>query len=110
MRNVVVRVQPFAAALLGRSVFAWLGVRVFVAMCIAFLGEVLVPPPNPILLSPGAALLVVLGVAALGLLDARRRNEDLFLANLGVSRAQIVFMAALPALVFEFVLAAVKYL
>jgi lipopolysaccharide export LptBFGC system permease protein LptF len=63
----------------------------------------LVPPPHPVLLSPGAALTVVLVVAALGLVDAHRRNEDLFLANLGVSRSRIVVTAAIPALVLELV-------
>ncbi|MDQ3310486.1 MAG: hypothetical protein M3497_10205 [Gemmatimonadota bacterium] len=101
MRSLVVRVQPFATAILYRSVAAWLGVRIFVAVAIALLG--LVPPPHPVLLSPGAALTVVLVVAVLGLVDAHRRNEDLFLANLGVSRSRIVVTAAIPALVLELV-------
>ncbi len=106
MRGFVVPVQPFATAALRRSVAAWLAVRIFVAVAIVFASELLglVPPPHPVFLSPGAALTVVLIVAALGLLDAHRRNEDLFLANLGVSRSQIVVTAAIPALVFELVL------
>jgi hypothetical protein len=110
MRDFLVPVQPFATAVLRRSVAAWLGVRIFVAVAIAFAGGLLMPPPHPVLLSPGAALVVVLVVAVLGLLDAHRRNEDLFLANLGVSRSQIAFTAAIPAFVLETVLAAVKYL
>ena len=104
MGGFVVRIRPFATAVLYRSVLAWLGVRAFVAVVIVFVGGLIVPPPHPVLLTPGAALTVVLIVAALGLLDAHRRNEDLFLANLGVSRSQIVVTAAIPALVFELVL------
>lgn len=80
--------------------------RIFVAVAIDFAGGL----PHPVLLTPGAALVVVLIVAALGLVDAHRRKEDLFLANLGVSRSQIILTAAVPALVIELVLAAVKYL
>jgi hypothetical protein len=109
MSGLVVRVQPFGTAVLRRSAFTWLAVRIFVAVCVAFLGELLVLPPHPLLLSPVAGLGVVLTVGAIGLMDARRRNEDLFLANLGVSRTQIAVTAAMPALVLELLLAAVKY-
>jgi hypothetical protein len=40
-------------------------------------------------------------VAGLTLFDALRRHEVILLANLGVSRVGIVFLASLPPLAFE---------
>jgi hypothetical protein len=49
---------------------------------------------------PASLGLTVL-VAALTLLDVRRRHETILLANLGVSRTAIVVVASLPPLALE---------
>ncbi|HEX6090126.1 MAG TPA: hypothetical protein VFZ13_08200 [Gemmatimonadales bacterium] len=54
----------------------------------------------------GAAAWIVLVVAALGLLDIRRRNEHLLLANLGFRQRTLAILAGLPAFVGEVAIAA----
>ena len=44
---------------------------------------------------------IVLLVAFLSLLEARRRNEHLLLANFGVPEAALVGLSMLPALIAE---------
>lgn len=45
--------------------------------------------------------LVVLLVGFLGLLEARRRNEHVLLANFGVPRASLAVLCVLPAITAE---------
>ena len=83
------RLGGFRTALLLRGAAAWTIVR----MALAF-GKVGDP-----------SLLMEVGIVALAgwlvVLDARRRDEDLFLANLGVSRWPIAVVGALGALPLE---------
>ncbi len=58
-------------------------------------------------LAPFAALALAALVCGLVLLDAGRRNELIFLANMGVSRVVIGALAAGPVLFAEVVLGAV---
>lgn len=89
----------FLTALLKRALFFWLVPRAFLTLATraapAELGGF------SLALSFEATLALVLLVAFLGLLEARRRNEHLFLANLGVSQPTIAVVSAMPALAME---------
>jgi len=97
--------SPFAArlpersltvALLRRGAVLWLLARLMVgSMSAAVSGH------GSVGLLPPTALALALAVGALGLLDARRRNEHRFLANLGVSQIVIVTLSTIPALLGE---------
>jgi hypothetical protein len=52
-------------------------------------------------LTPRATGLVVLLVGFLGLLEARRRNEHVLLANFGVPPSGLAGLSLLPALIAE---------
>lgn len=89
-------VQPFARALLLRAVVIWCGARVMLAI-----GGMPVGAP---LLNLRTSVIAVAVVGALGLIDVRRRDEDVFLADLGVGYPVIVALSALPALGLEILL------
>ena len=93
----------FAAAFLRRAAFLWVGVRLLFAVLVALNVDQL-GPPSPVLSFRGA-LLVILLVAILGLLEARRRNEHVFLANLGVPQLVVAALSAVPALAGELLVA-----
>lgn len=87
----------FAVALLRRALYLWIGVRLLVALAggggAASRG--LLPLPLR------ATGLVVLLVAFLSLLEARRRNEHVLLANFGVPQTSLAALSALPAIMAE---------
>ena len=85
----LLHLRPFRNAYVLRSVLIWAGVRV----ALAFGG---VPDPD---LGTELALLPV--VAGTVLLDARRRGEDLFLGNLGISAWSIALLALPIAALIE---------
>ena len=87
-----VPVRTFVIALLRRGAILWLLVRL---MFFAVSGR------SSVSLLPTTALALALVVGAFGLLDARRRNEHRFLANLGVSQIVIAMLSTIPALVGE---------
>lgn len=87
LANVPYRV--FLGALLLRSAVVWLGVRAAVAL----LGGVD--------LALYASVAVVAVVSWLTYRDAYRRNEVLFLANLGVRGWVMAAFAAVPPAIFE---------
>ena len=81
---------PIRNALLLRGFAAWWVVRIFAAWGGAGAYG------NP------AVSLTVVGLAAtMVLLDARRRNEDLFLGNLGVASSAVLTLSAVPAVFAE---------
>lgn len=85
MRDLL-RLGSFRNAFLIRGAVIWLGVRILAAW--GGVGDANV-------LQEGFVLLVVAGLV---LVDARRRNEDLFLANLGVPAWAIAVLGAAGAL------------
>jgi hypothetical protein len=89
--------RRFTVALLRRALFLWIGVRLIVA--VAGGGGVSDRGLRP--LTSGATWLVVLLVGFLGLLEARRRNEHLLLANFGVPEASLAGLSLLPAILGE---------
>ena len=97
--------RRFTTGLLRRAVFLWLGVRLLVALAGGggVGGRGLVP------LAPRGAGLVVLLVGLLGLLEARRRNEHVLLANFGVPQGRLAGLSVLPALIAETIVWLVAY-
>lgn len=80
---------PFRNALLVRGAAVWVGVRILGAW-----GGV----GDPNVLQEGFILLLVGGLVSY---DARRRNEDLFLANLGVPAWAVGAVGVVGALPLE---------
>ncbi len=91
--------RSLTIALLRRGTFVWLLVRA-VVMSMSAVGSRGVS----VGLLPTTAVALALVAGALGFLDARRRNEDRFLANLGVSPIVIYVLSTIPALLGELVL------
>ena len=88
--------RSMAFALIRRGAILWLLARILVVVSGAGLsGHVSLGIFAP------TALALSLAVGAMGLLDARRRNEHRFLANLGVSPVMIVLLSTIPALIGE---------
>lgn len=85
----IVRLPVFCRALVFRGAVFWVGVR----LAAAFAGIV---DPNP-----AQEVLIVGVVAWIAVWDARRRGEDLFLANLGVPASGIALAAAFGAACLE---------
>ena len=59
------------------------------------------PLPEALQLTPVGMLAMIGVVCAVILIDARRRNELLFLGNMGVARFTIGALAAAPVLIAE---------
>ena len=77
----------FTSAVLVRSVVIWAPIRI--------LASAVNPPPSPLVLSPSTIVAVVAVTTGLTWLDWARRNEILFLTNLGVSRRALILLAGL---------------
>jgi hypothetical protein len=84
------------------SLVTWAFVRVAATAAMSGVeASIGLPPGNPLLLDPVAALLVIAIVAVVGGVSARRRNEDLFLLCLGCGRARQMATAVAPAALLE---------
>ena len=81
--------RGFSSALILRGVVVWVAVRI---------GGAFAGIANPDLIQE-VFILGVVGVALV--VDVRRRNENLFLGNLGVSLAAIVTVALSGAAILE---------
>ncbi len=96
----------FIRAILFRALVVWAGMKLVVTAGAAALRQ---PGETEswlqvLQLSPTAVLLLTGFVAWLVIIDAGRRNELLFLANLGVTRYAIGSLAAVPAMTFEIII------
>lgn len=80
---------PFRNAYVFRGFAVWVGLR----LAAAFLR---IPDPNP-----AQEALILVAVAFAVLLDAVRRDEDIFLGNVGVPRYAIAIVAFPLPLVLE---------
>ena len=87
---------PFPGMLLQRAAVFWVGIRLVALVMFTFLG---VPPTEAAL----SVLLPAVTVVAAAL-EARRRHETIFLANLGVSPAVVPLLSAIPAVLAETVI------
>ena len=82
----------FTVSLLGRGLLFWAGTRLLLA-----LGGGGVAGTHPASLGVSGTLLLVATVGLLGILEARRRNEHILLANFGTSPALLGTLCAAPA-------------
>lgn len=90
-------VAPFPGVFLRRSVAYWVLVHLALATMLLLLAYSSGRRPSPAELLPGGNPFAVLVVLALGMVEARRRDEDLFLANLGYGWGTVAAYLALPA-------------
>ena len=98
--------RTFGWTVARRGAALWAGVRV---LLMAGTGAVLAPEGVPtfaelVWLGPRAALLAALLPAVLTVLETRRRNEHLLLANLGTGPGGVFALALAPALLAEVLL------
>ena len=93
----------FAQPLLVRGALLWAGVRSAMAL-IAWLMAGMEGAPT-LEVTVKAAAWIVLVVGGLGILELRRRNEHLLLANLGIYQRTLGLLAAAPALLGEIAIA-----
>lgn len=103
MRGLLLPERTFGRALALRSLAVWLLARTLLPATLLLGGGGDVAPAEAVFLSPRTALGVALAAALLAMLDTRRRNEHLLLANLGVGPAAQWTLALLPALLGEIV-------
>ncbi len=91
-----------------RAITIWAGLKLIVTGGGAALQASVTEQPitftDALPLAPPAAVALVGLVAGLALLDSKRRNEILFLANVGVPFSTLAFLAALPPAVIELLL------
>lgn len=89
----------FVRAILLRSTVIWVPLRL--------VATALNPIPNPWVLPPSTILAVLTMATYLTWIDCARRNEIVFLTNLGVSRATLVGLAGVAPLLFSLIVAVV---
>lgn len=98
----------FTCAFLWRATVIWFGLKAVVTGAARALGArepgATDPLRQALQLAPVTVVALAAVVAALTLIDARRRNELLFLGNVGVSRGVIAGLAAIPVLAAEVIL------
>jgi hypothetical protein len=91
-------VAPFPGVFIRRSMAYWVLLHLMRIVIIVSMGGRV---PDPADLLPGGNPLIVVLVAGLGMLQARRGDEDLFLANLGYGQATIAAYLLAPAAALE---------
>ncbi|MBB4639238.1 hypothetical protein [Longimicrobium terrae] len=94
-------VAPLAGVLIRRAVAYWVLLhlmRILITVMAAASARVPVAPAD---LLPGGNPLIVALTVVLGMVEARRRDEDLFLANLGYGWSTTALYLVLPALGLE---------
>ena len=92
----------FARTLMIRGAWLWLGCSLMVAGGGAASAAMGGPKPH---FGGGISVIAVpVSVAALGLLEAKWRNEDRFLMNMGVAPAMIAVLSFAPAMALEILL------
>lgn len=94
-------VAPFPGVFARRSVAYWVLVHVAQALLVAAAAALAGRPVPPAALLPGGNPLAVVMVLGMGMLEARRRDEDLFLANLGYGWPTIAAWVTVPAAALE---------
>jgi len=93
----------FTRPLLGRGALIWGSARA----CLAFVNWAVsgFTGPFSLAVTPKAAVWTAAVVGLLGVLELRRRNEHLLLANLGVRQRTLAALATVPAILGELALA-----
>jgi hypothetical protein len=88
--------RTFIVGLVKRALFLWVGIKAIVTLFLASTGGKA---------TVRTAIVIVLLVGFLSLLDARRRNEHIFWANLGVAPWTLAALASIPAVAGECIVA-----
>jgi len=94
-------VAPFPGVFVRRSIAYWVLLHLLRVVIMAFVGSMGRRALNPADLLPGGNPPVVVLVVGLGMLQARRGDEDLFLANLGYGWPTIALYLLAPAAALE---------
>jgi hypothetical protein len=94
-------VAPLAGVLIRRSAAYWVLLHLMRILITVLMGASSKVPVAPADLLPGGDPLIAPLAAALGMMEARRCDEDLFLANLGYGWFTIALYLALPATTLE---------
>ncbi len=90
----------FTVALIRRTIWLWLAVRLMVGMFGLLAGIPIIPT------RPGTVIPIILVIASLAGLELHRRREFLFFANLGIAPAAVLLLGGGTALLFESMLVA----
>ncbi|HEX5819031.1 MAG TPA: hypothetical protein VFY20_09135 [Gemmatimonadales bacterium] len=98
--------RVFLRPLMLRAAVVWLSTRLGLAIII-WLREGMGEPFSLRLTLPAAGW-VVLAVAGLNLLEARRRGEDVLLANLGTPARTLFLLSGVPPALAELLVASVS--
>lgn len=97
----ILLVAPFPGVFIRRSVAYWVLLHLMRVVIMAFAGSMGGRALTPADLLPGGNPLIVMLAAGLGMLQARRGDEDLFLANLGYGWPTIALYLLVPAASLE---------
>lgn len=92
-------VAPFPSVFIRRSVAYWVLLHLMRDVMMLFMADGM--PIRPVDFLPGGNPLVPALVVVLGMLQARRSDEDLYLANLGYGWPVIAAYLLVPALALE---------
>ncbi len=102
-------VPPFPGLLLRRAVAYWVLLHILYAALLLAAAVISGVPIEPAELLPGGNPLVPAAVVGLGMLQARRSDEDLFLANLGYGWPTIATYLLVPAGALEAAFAVARF-
>ena len=94
-------VAPFPGVFFRRSVAYWVLLHMMRAIITMYAAALAGQPVHPAALVPGGNPPIAVLVVGLGMLQARRGDEDLFLANLGYGWPTIALYLLAPAAALE---------
>lgn len=94
-------VAPFPSVFIRRSAAYWVLVHLARDLILLVMAAMAGDPVNPAALVPGGNPLVPAVVVVLGMVQARRNDEDLYLANLGYGWPTIAAYLLVPAAALE---------
>lgn len=100
-------VAPFPGVFIRRSAAYWVLLHLMRDVMMLFMADGL--PIRPVDLLPGGNPLVPALVVVLGMLQARRSDEDLYLANLGYGWPVIAAYLLVPAAALEAAFTVVRF-
>ena len=102
-------VAPFPGVFIRRSMAYCVLLHLMRIVILGFGGSMGGQAPTPADLLPGGNPLIVVLVVGLGMLQARRGDEDLFLANLGYGWPTIALYLLAPAAALEAAFTAARF-
>jgi hypothetical protein len=100
MADRLIRNRTIESSVAARALRLWFIVRVAAGMFSVLAGG------DAVSLTIKASFIIIAVSGYLAALDARKHNEDLFLANLGTSNVVFVLLCSVPPLIGEIAVAA----